>query len=123
MATYWIVLQRFLSGLQTRPGTTTWRRILLKPVVASHVKMVMGIVVYEENRKGDLIYNFNDYYGKNLVINIEELVLMGPAVPGLERELITDHYTEPGYNQALLQVIQFHLFSILASLLISFSNC
>ncbi len=80
--------------------------------------MVMGIVVYEENRKGDLIYNFNDYDGKTLFTIIEELVLMGPAVPGLERELITDHSTEPGYTQALLQVIQFHLFSILASLLI-----
>ena len=80
--------------------------------------MAMGIVVYEENRKGDLIYNFNDYDGKTLFIIIEELVLMGPAVLGLERELITDHSTEPGYNQALLQVIQFHLFSILASLLI-----
>ena len=67
--------------------------------------MVMGIVVYEENRKGDLIYNFNDYDGKTLFINIEELVLMGPAVPGLEREPITDHSTEPGYTQALIQVI------------------
>ena len=84
--------------------------------------MVTGIIVYEENRKGDLIYNFNDYGGKTLFINIEELVLMGPAVPGLERELITDHSTEPGYNQALHQVMQFHLFSILASLLNSFSN-
>ena len=80
--------------------------------------MVMGIVVYEENRKGDLIYNFNDYDGKTLFINIEELVLMGPAMPRLERELITNHSTEPGYTQALFQVIQFHLFQYLASLLI-----
>ena len=77
--------------------------------------MVTGIVVYEENRKGDLIYNFNDYDGKTLFIIIEELVLMGPAVPGLERELITDHSTEPGYTQALPQVIRFHLFQYLAS--------
>ena len=76
--------------------------------------MVTGIVKFKEN----LIYNFNDYNGKNLFINIEEFVLMGPAMPGLERELITDHSTEPGYNQALLQVIQFHIFSIVASLLI-----
>ena len=62
---------------------------------------------------GDPVYNFNDYDGKNLFINIEEFVLMRPAVPGLERGLITDHSTEPGYNQALFQVIQFHIFSIL----------
>ena len=43
--------------------------------------MAMGIVVYEENRKGDLIYNFNDYDGKTLFLIIEELELMGPAVP------------------------------------------
>ena len=54
--------------------------------------------MYEENRKGDLIYNFDDYDGKNLFINIEEVVLTGPAVTGLERELITTHSTEPGYN-------------------------
>ena len=71
--------------------------------------------MYEENRKGDLTYNYSDYDGKTLFI-IEELVLMGPAVPGLERELITDHSTEPGYTQALIQVIRFHLFSILANL-------
>ena len=52
------------------------------------------------------------------IVKFEELVLMGTAVPRLERELITDHSAEPGYNPALLQVIQFHLFSILASLLI-----
>ena len=84
--------------------------------------MVMGIVVYEENRKGDLTYNFNDYDGKTLFIIIEELVLMGPAVPGLERELITHHSTEPGYTQALPQVIRFHLFQYLASLPISSPN-
>ena len=77
----------------------------------------MGIVVYVENWKGDLTYNYSDYDGKTLFI-IEELVLMGPAVPGLERELITDHSTEPGYTQALPQVIRFHLLSLLASLLI-----
>ena len=79
----------------------------------------MGIVKYEENLMGDLNYDFNDYYGKDQFVNIEELVLMGPAVPGLERELITDHSTDPGYNQGLLQVIQFHFFSILARLLTS----
>ena len=84
--------------------------------------MAMGVVVYKENRKGDLTYNFNDFDGKTLFIIIEELVLMGPAVPGLERELITDHSTEPGYTQALFQVIRFHLFSILATLPISFPN-
>ncbi len=73
--------------------------------------MVTGIVVYEENQKGDLTCIFNNYDGKTLFI-IEELVLMGPAVPGLERELITDHSTEPGYTQALPQVIRFNLFSI-----------
>ena len=84
--------------------------------------MAMGIVVYKENRKGDLTYNYSDYDGKTLFIIIEELVLMGPAVPGLERELITDHSTEPGYTQALPQVIRFHLFSILASLPIPSPN-
>ena len=82
--------------------------------------MAMGIVVYKENRKGDLTYNYSDYDGKTLFIIIEEL--MGPAVPGLERELITDHSTEPGYTQALFQVIRFHLFSILATLPISSPN-
>ena len=81
----------------------------------------MGIVVYVENWKGDLTYNYSDYDGKTLFI-IEELVLMGSAVPGLERELITDHSTEPGYTQALPQVIRFHLFSILASLPIPSPN-
>jgi len=81
----------------------------------------MGIVVYVENWKGDLTYNYSDYDGKTLFI-IEELVLMGPAVPGLERELITDHSTEPGYTQALPQVIRFHLFQYLASLPISSPN-
>ena len=84
--------------------------------------MAMGIGVYVENWKGDLTYNYSDYDGKTLFINIEELVLMGPAVPGLERELITDHSTEPGYTQALFQVIRFHLFSILATLPISSPN-
>ena len=84
--------------------------------------MAMGIVVYVENWKGDLTYNYSDYDGKTLFINIEELVLMGPAVPGLERELITDHSTEPGYTQALFQVIRFHLFSILATLPIPSPN-
>ena len=84
--------------------------------------MAMGIVVYVENWKGDLTYNYSDYDGKTLFINIEELVLMGPAVPGLERELITDHSTEPGYTQALPQVIRFHLFQYLASLPISSPN-
>jgi len=83
--------------------------------------MAMGIVVYVENWKGDLTYNYSDYDGKTLFI-IEELVLMGPAVPGLERELITDHSTEPGYTQALPQVIRFHLFQYLASLPISSPN-
>ncbi len=83
--------------------------------------MAMGIVVYVENRKGDLTYNYSDYDGKTLFI-IEELVLMGPAVPGLERELITDHSTEPGYTQALPQVIRFQLFQCLASLPISSPN-
>jgi len=83
--------------------------------------MAMGIGVYVENWKGDLTYNYSDYDGKTLFI-IEELVLMGPAVPGLERELITDHSTEPGYTQALPQVIRFHLFQYLASLPISSPN-
>ena len=83
--------------------------------------MAMGIVVYVENWKGDLTYNYSDYDGKTLFI-IEELVLMGPAVPRLERELITDHSTEPGYTQALPQVIRFHLFQYLASLPISSPN-
>ena len=83
--------------------------------------MAMGIVVYMKNRKGDLTYNYSDYDGKTLFI-IKELVLMGPAVPGLERELITDHSTEPGYTQALPQVIRFHLFQYLASLPISSPN-
>ena len=81
--------------------------------------MVMGIVEYEENLMGDLNCDFNDYCGKDLFVNIEEFVLMGPAVLGLERELITDHSTDPGYNKGLLQVIQFHFFSILARLLTS----
>ena len=83
--------------------------------------MAMGIGVYVENWKGDLTYNYSDYDGKTLFI-IEELVLMGPAVPRLERELITDHSTEPGYTQALPQVIRFHLFQYLASLPISSPN-
>ena len=78
--------------------------------------MAMGIVVYVENWKGDLTYKYSDYDGKTLFIIIKELVPMGPAVPGLEGELITDYSTEPGYTQALIQVIRFHLFSILASL-------
>ena len=86
----------------------------LKPVVASHVKWLRESLCTRRTGRGGLIYNFNDYNGKTLFINIEELVLMGSAVPGLERVLITDHSTEPGYNHALFQVIQFHLFSVLA---------
>ena len=35
--------------------------------------MVTGIVKFEENLMGDPVYNFNDYVGKNLFINIQGL--------------------------------------------------
>ena len=49
----------------------------------------MGIVVYEENLMGDLIYN--DYCGKNLLITIVEDELMGPAVPRTGAENLSPH--------------------------------
>ena len=40
---------------------------------------------------GDLICDFNDYYGKNLFITIVEDELMGPAVPRTGAENLSPH--------------------------------
>ena len=59
-----------------------WRRkYSSNPWLQVTLKLVMGIVKYEENLMGDLICDFNDYCGKNLFITIVEDELMGPVVP------------------------------------------
>ena len=69
-----------------------WRRkYSSNPWLQVTLKLVMGIVKYEENLMGDLIYNFNDYRGKNLFITIVEDELMGPAVPRTEAENLPPH--------------------------------
>ena len=67
-----------------------WRRkYSSNPWLQVTLKLAMGIVMYEENLMGDLIYNFNDYCGK--VITIVEDELMGPAVPRTEAENLSPH--------------------------------
>lgn len=66
------------------------KEILLKPVVASHVKVGYGHRYVRGEPDGDLIYNFNDC-GENLLITIVEDELMGPAVPRTEAENLSPH--------------------------------
>ena len=69
---------------------TRWRRkYSSNPWLQVTLKLVMGIVMYEENLMGDLIYNFNDYCGKFITIVEDEL--MGPAVPRTEAENLSPH--------------------------------
>jgi len=73
----------------------------------------VGIVKYEENRKGDPDWT-DEYSGnKDLMISLCEDKEMGPAVPSWSRELITDNSTDPGYNQGQPKVIEFHISSLL----------
>ena len=71
---------------------TRWRRkYSSNPWLQVTLKLVMGIIKYKENLMGDLICDFNDYYGKILFITIVEGELMGPAVPRTGAENLSPH--------------------------------